>query len=110
MWNFVNKIWNVFCFVLMNMDGIIFEEFDLLGEKFVVDKWILMCLNEMIEYVIKLVDKYEFGEVGCIFYNFIWDDFCDWYIEMVKFFFYVEDEVVKKIICLILVYVFDNIM
>lgn len=45
--------------------------------------------------VIFLGEKYEFGEVGWMLYNFIWDDFCDWYIEIVKIFFYGEDEVVK---------------
>lgn len=106
-WNFINKIWNVLCFVLMNMDDMKYEEIDLIGEKLVVDKWILICLNEIIESVICNMDKYEFGEVGCLLYNFIWDDFCDWYIEMVKFLLYGEDEVVKKIICFILVYVLD---
>lgn len=46
----------------------------------------------MIFIVIELSDKYEFGEVGCVFYNFIWDEFCDWYIEMSKIFMNGEDE------------------
>ncbi|MEH7326777.1 valine--tRNA ligase [Priestia megaterium] len=109
-WNFVNKIWNASRFALMNMDGITFEELDLSGEKSVADKWILTRLNETIEHVTKLADKYEFGEVGRILYNFIWDDFCDWYIEMAKLPLYGEDEVAKKTTRSILAYVLDNTM
>ncbi|MGF9941984.1 valine--tRNA ligase [Priestia megaterium] len=109
-WNFANKIWNASRFALMNMDGITFEELDLSGEKSVADKWILTRLNETIEHVTKLADKYEFGEVGRILYNFIWDDFCDWYIEMAKLPLYGEDEVAKKTTRSILAYVLDNTM
>ncbi|MEB2263386.1 valine--tRNA ligase [Priestia megaterium] len=109
-WNFANKIWNASRFALMNMDGITFEELDLSGEKSVADKWILTRLNETIEYVTKLADKYEFGEVGRILYNFIWDDFCDWYIEMAKLPLYGEDEAAKKTTRSILAYVLDNTM
>ena len=83
-WNFANKIWNASRFALMNMDGLKYEEIDLTGEKSVADKWILTRLNETIEHVTRLSDRYEFGEVGRVLYNFIWDDFCDWYIEMAK--------------------------
>ncbi|MED3925424.1 valine--tRNA ligase [Priestia megaterium] len=109
-WNFANKIWNASRFALMNMDGITFEELDLSGEKSVADKWILTRLNETIEHVTKLADKYEFGEVGRILYNFIWDDFCDWYIEMAKLPLYGEDEAAKKTTRSILAYVLDNTM
>ncbi len=109
-WNFANKIWNASRFALMNMGGITFEELDLSGEKSVADKWILTRLNETIEHVTKLADKYEFGEVGRILYNFIWDDFCDWYIEMAKLPLYGEDEAAKKTTRSILAYVLDNTM
>ncbi|WP_456363172.1 valine--tRNA ligase [Priestia aryabhattai] len=109
-WNFANKIWNASRFALMNMDGITFEELDLSGEKSVADKWILTRLNETIEHVTKLADKYEFGEIGRILYNFIWDDFCDWYIEMAKLPLYGEDEAAKKTTRSILAYVLDNTM
>lgn len=109
-WNFANKIWNASRFALMNMDGITFEELDLSGEKSVADKWILTRLNETIEHVTKLADKYEFGEVRRILYNFIWDDFCDWYIEMAKLPLYGEDEAAKKTTRSILAYVLDNTM
>lgn len=83
-WNFANKIWNASRFALMNMDGFTYDQIDLSGEKSIADKWILTRLQETIEDVTRLINEYEFGEVGRILYNFIWDDFCDWYIEMAK--------------------------
>ncbi|MGN7939652.1 valine--tRNA ligase [Virgibacillus sp. 6R] len=109
-WNFANKIWNASRFALMNMDGLTFEEIDITGEKSVADKWILTRLNETIENVTSLADKYEFGEIGRLLYNFIWDDFCDWYIEMAKLPLYGEDEAAKKTTRSILAYVLDNTM
>lgn len=92
-WNFINKIWNGVCFSLMNIgEDFKVEDIDLSGNLLLVDKWILICLNEMIVIVIDLSDKYEFGEVGCVLYNFIWDDFCDWYIEMSKILMNSNDE------------------
>ncbi|WP_034757174.1 valine--tRNA ligase [Rossellomorea vietnamensis] len=109
-WNFANKIWNASRFALMNMDGMTYDEIDLSGEKSVADKWILTRLNETIETVTRLADRYEFGEVGRLLYNFIWDDFCDWYIEMAKLPLYGEDEAAKKTTRSILAYVLDNTM
>lgn len=109
-WNFANKIWNASRFALMNMNGLTYEEIDLSGEKSVADKWILTRLNETIENVTKLADKYEFGEVGRLLYNFIWDDFCDWYIEMAKLPLYGENEEAKKTTRSVLAYVLDNTM
>jgi valyl-tRNA synthetase len=109
-WNFANKIWNASRFALMNMNGLKYEEIDLSGEKSVADKWILTRLNETIETVTRLSDRYEFGEVGRALYNFIWDDFCDWYIEMAKLPLYGEDEAAKKTTRSILAFVLDNTM
>ncbi|WP_110927097.1 valine--tRNA ligase [Bacillus massiliglaciei] len=109
-WNFANKIWNASRFALMNMDGMTYDEIDLSGEKSVADKWILTRLNETIETVTRLAERYEFGEVGRALYNFIWDDFCDWYIEMAKLPLYGEDEAAKKTTRSILAYVLDNTM
>lgn len=109
-WNFANKIWNASRFAMMNMGDMKFEDIDLSGEKSVADKWILTRLNETIETVTKLAEKYEFGEVGRALYNFIWDDFCDWYIEMAKIPLNGEDEAAKKTTRSILAYVLDNTM
>ncbi|MGM7702200.1 valine--tRNA ligase [Pseudalkalibacillus sp. Hm43] len=107
-WNFGNKIWNASRFALMNMDGLKYDEIDLTGEKSLADKWILTRLNETIESVTKLIDAYEFGEVGRALYNFIWDDFCDWYIEMAKLPLYGEDEARKKTTRSVLAYTLDQ--
>ncbi|GKV66545.1 MULTISPECIES: valine--tRNA ligase [unclassified Sporosarcina] len=109
-WNFANKIWNASRFALMNMDGMKFEEIDLSGEKSVADDWILTRLNETIEQVTSLADRYEFGEMGRALYNFIWDDFCDWYIEMAKLPLYGEDEAAKKMTRSVLAHVLDQTM
>ena len=68
-WNFINKLWNASRFCLLNME----------------DKWIISKLNKVIKDVIKYMDKYEFNNVASILYSFIWDDFCDTYIEFAKF-------------------------
>ncbi|MFD0942614.1 valine--tRNA ligase [Savagea faecisuis] len=107
-WNFANKIWNASRFALMNMDGLTYEEINLDGKRSVADDWILTRLNETIETVTNLSDKYEFGEVGRALYNFIWDDLCDWYIEMAKLPLYGEDEEAKRMTRSVLAYVFDQ--
>lgn len=109
-WNFANKIWNASRFALMNMDGMTFDDIDLTGEKSVADKWILTRLNETIERVTSLAERYEFGEVGRELYNFIWDDFCSWYIEMAKLPLYGDDEAAKKTTRSILAHVLDQTM
>ncbi|AQU79043.1 valine--tRNA ligase [Planococcus faecalis] len=109
-WNFANKIWNASRFALMNMEGMTYDQIDLSGKKSVADSWILTRLNETIEQVTELAERYEFGEVGRSLYNFIWDDFCDWYIEMSKLPLYGEDERAKKMTRSVLAYVLDNTM
>ncbi len=83
-WNFINKIWNASRYVIMNLEGFSYEDIDLSGEKSIADKWILARLNETIQQVTELFEKFEFGEAGRKLYTFIWDDYCDWYIEMSK--------------------------
>ncbi|WP_404353415.1 valine--tRNA ligase [Exiguobacterium aurantiacum] len=109
-WNFANKIWNASRFALMNMDGMKYDEIDLSGEKTLADKWILTRLNDTIDQVTRLVDKYEFGEAGRYLYNFIWEEFCNWYIEMAKLTLYGEDEAAKATTRSVLAYTLDSIM
>ncbi|HHA5363597.1 TPA: class I tRNA ligase family protein, partial [Enterococcus faecium] len=109
-WNFINKIWNASRFVIMNIEGMTVEEIDLSGEKSVADRWILTRLNETIERVTELFDRFEFGEAGRQLYNFIWDDFCDWYIEMSKEVLYGDDAVSKQTTRSILVHTLDQIL
>lgn len=109
-WNFINKIWNASRFVIMNIEGMTVKDIDFSGDKTVADRWILTRLNETIERVTELFDRFEFGEAGRQLYNFIWDDFCDWYIEMSKEILYGEDEAAKQTTKSILVHVLDNIL
>ncbi|MEQ6375764.1 valine--tRNA ligase [Bacillaceae bacterium S4-13-56] len=109
-WNFANKIWNASRFALMNMGDLTYEEMDLTEKKSVADEWILTRLNETIQQVTKTIDHYEFGEAGRALYNFIWDDVCDWYIEMAKLPLYGEDETAKKTTRSVLAYVLDQTM
>ncbi|TXX25118.1 valine--tRNA ligase, partial [Escherichia coli] len=85
-------------------------DIDFSGEKSVADRWILTRLNETIEKVTELFDRFEFGEAGRQLYNFIWDDFCDWYIEMSKETLYGENEAAKQVNKSILVHVLDQIL
>lgn len=81
-WNFINKLWNASRFVLMNIEGLNELEFNDLKEE---DKWILTKLNNTIKSVTKNMEHYEFNNVGSQIYSFIWNDFCDNYIEFAKF-------------------------
>lgn len=109
-WNFINKIWNASRFVLMNVEGMSAADLHLDGQKSVADRWILTRLNETIEKVTNLFDRFEFGEAGRNLYNFIWDDFCDWYIEMSKETLYGDNPEAKRMNQAVLVYVLDNIV
>ena len=82
-WNFINKLWNATRFVLTNIDDINVtlnkEDLDL------TDKWLLTKYNNTIKEVTRNMEKYEFNNVGSALYSFIWDDFCDNYIEFAKY-------------------------
>ena len=83
-WNFINKLWNASRFVLMNIADLNKSNFSVenLNEE---DKWILTKLNLTIKNVTKAMERYEFNNVGTELYSFIWNDFCDNYIEFAKF-------------------------
>ena len=81
-WNFINKLWNASRFVLMNTEDL--KEINLTNINN-EDKYILTRLNETIKNVTKFMDKFEFNNVNSHLYSFIWEDFCDNYIEMSKY-------------------------
>ena len=83
-WNFINKLWNASRFVLLKLEGFTKEE-NSEENLNIEDKWILTKLNETIKKVTKTMDKYDFNNTGSELYSFIWEDFCDKYIEMSKF-------------------------
>ncbi len=82
-WNFINKLWNASRYVLMNIEDLQDKEISQ-EELTLYDKWILTKKNELIKSTIKNMDKYNFHNVGSELYTFIWEDFCDWYIELTK--------------------------
>ena len=82
-WNFINKLWNASRFVLMNIEDLKERTINK-DELTLYDKWILTKKNELIKSTIKNMDKYDFHNVGAELYRFIWEDFCDWYIELTK--------------------------
>ena len=81
--NFANKIWNASRFIMMNMDGKEIEEIKT-QELEPVDKWILSKLNDLVKEVTENMENFELGIAVQKVYDYIWDEFCDWYIEMVK--------------------------
>ncbi len=81
--NFANKVWNASRFIMMNMEGKeVTRPAD--GELEPADKWILSKLNDLVREVTDNMENYELGIAVQKVYDFIWDEFCDWYIEMVK--------------------------
>lgn len=107
-WNFINKIWNASRYVIMNLAD---DTKPVLPDKSkwnLADKWILSRLNATIKHVNSMSDKFEFGEAGRAMYDFIWNDFCDWYIEMTKAILTGDDEEAKKDTRDILAYVLDQ--
>lgn len=83
-WNFINKIWNASRYVIMNLGEMPAPVLPDKSKWDLADRWILSRLNATVKQVNEQFDKFEFGEAGRALYNFIWNDFCDWYIEMTK--------------------------
>lgn len=83
-WNFINKIWNASRYVIMNLDEKTKAQLPAVTEMSLADKWIVSRLNKTIKHVTAMFDKFEFSEANRALYNFIWNDFADWYIEMTK--------------------------
>lgn len=86
-WNFINKIWNVSRYVLSNTEDVDMNAVNILDYSSLLnnsDKYIINKLNKTIENINYNMEKYEFGEAGRSLYEFIWDDFASWYIEVSK--------------------------
>lgn len=114
-WNFINKIWNISRYILMNKDdlSLAFAQEKVLevaaGQAGnVTDRWILHHLNETISKVTDNFEKFEFGLAGHSLYNFIWDEFADWYIELTKEVLYSDDEQEKRVTRSVLLYTLDQ--
>ena len=104
--NFANKLWNASRYVLMNLG----EDFvpQLPTELEIADKWVLSKLNTLISEVTDNMERYELGIAVQKIYDFIWDTYCDWYIELTKARLYSEDASRKNTAMQVLVYVLDQ--
>ena len=81
--NFANKIWNASRFVLMNLDGVDNNDIDM-NTLTLADKWILNKLNNVAKDVNENIKNYRIGEIAHILYDFFWNSYCDWYVEIAK--------------------------
>ncbi len=118
--NFANKIWNAAKFIIMNRPDekeiIKFANENYEDKSFksnalkVEDKWIISKLNKLIDDITKNIENYDLGVALDNLYGFIWNEFCDWYIEMVKSRLYSEDKSEKIIVSFVLDYVFRTTM
>ena len=96
--NFANKIWNASRFVMMNLDKEIMNKYKDCNEYSLADKWILSEMNTLVKEVTENMEKYELGIAMQKVYDFMWTEFCDWYIELIKPVFYGEDEKAKGVV------------
>lgn len=106
---FINKIWNAARFVLLNAEKIPFKDIDKIKLSS-ADLWILYKWNELVKNVTKNLDKYNVNRALKYMYEFIWDDFCDWYIELAKPKLYGEDEDEKVGAMSVLMYLLGEIL
>lgn len=108
-WNYLNKVWNISRYVMMNIEG--YQEADLKQAKLnLASRWILARLNQVIKEVDYNFDKYEFGEGNKALYNFVWNDFASWYVEISKVDLQSDDAENKNITQNVLVYVLMQII
>ena len=107
--NFMNKLWNASRYVIMNLEGREIKPVE--KEKLTdADRWILAKLNMTVREVRRNLDKYEFGLALGKLYDFIWSDYCDWFIELTKPMLYSQDEEVRGNALSVLKYVLENIL
>ncbi|MGF7399240.1 valine--tRNA ligase [Thermoanaerobacterium thermosaccharolyticum] len=104
--NFANKLWNASRYVMLNLTS---DDTTLYLENLnLADKWILTRLNNVVKEVTENLEKYELGIAAGKLYDFLWSEFCDWYIELSKPVLYGDDLEAKKITKSVLRYVLDN--
>ena len=107
--NFMNKLWNASRFLIMNMEGKELKDISEL-KKLPVDKWILTKLQGLIKEVTINLNKYEIGLAAGKIYDFVWSDFCDWYIETEKPLLYGDNEKLKIHALSMLSYVLETVL
>ena len=102
--NFANKIWNASRFVLMNLSGVDNKDIDF-GKLTIADKWILNELNNTAKLINENIQTFRIGETAHILYDFFWNKYCDWYVEIAKI--QLQDESLKLNTQRVLRYVLD---
>ncbi len=106
--NFANKLWNASRYVLMNLPEDAKNQLPALDKLTIADRWALSKLNTLIREVTENLEKYELGVAVQKVYDFIWDTYCDWYIELTKVRLYSEDPAQKQTALSVLVYILDQ--
>lgn len=96
--NFANKMWNASRFVMMNLDRGVMDKYHDCTEYSLADKWILSRMNTLVKEVTDNMEKYELGIALQKVYDFLWTEFCDYYIELVKPILYGDDEKAKGVV------------
>ena len=108
--NFANKLWNASRYVLMSLPEGSKNELPELDKLEIADKWVLCKLNALIAEVTENLEKYEMGLAVHKVYDYIWDTYCDWYIELTKARLYAEEPERKDTAMKVLVYVLDQVL
>ncbi len=108
--NFANKLWNASRYVQMNLAEDAVNALPDISNLEIADKWVLSKLNTLISEVTENMESYELGVAIQKIYDFIWDTYCDWYIELTKARLYSEDASRKQTAIQVLVYVLDQIL
>ena len=102
--NFANKIWNASRFVLMNLEGVDGKDVDM-NNLTIADKWIIDKMNSVAKLVNSNIKEYRIGETAHVLYDFFWNSYCDWYVEIAKI--QLRDEGLKLNTQRVLRYVLD---
>ena len=100
--NFCNKIWNASRFIQMNLTIDKDKAVELPSDLAIEDKWIISKFNTLVADVTRNIDQYELGLAAAKLNDFIWENFCDWYIEIAKTRLQTGDENVQKVLCYVL--------
>ena len=106
--NFANKLWNASRYVLMNLGDNAQPVFPKTSDLTIADKWVLSKLNRLIAEVTENLERYELGVAVQKIYDFLWDTYCDWYIELTKTRLYSDDATQKQTALQVLCYVLDQ--
>jgi len=106
--NFANKIWNAGRFLLMNAEKISLNKDLKFSHIDFADEWIISRLNKTILQLNKAMDEFEVNNSIKLIYSFIWNDFCDWYVEMIKNRLYADDEEIKSAVLTRAISIFED--